>query len=60
MTNYDKLVKNVLDHLHNWYVIGQMDSNFDEDLAKRDVHKILKLVENYRPSPAPSRWRASD
>lgn len=61
MTHYDKLVDAITDTIYNWYVTGQMDSEFPEDLAKRDAHKILEMVEEFQTNRVKlNQWRATD
>lgn len=38
-----------------------MDSEFPEELAKRDAHKILEMVEEFQTNHTKvTQWRASD
>ena len=61
MSDYDKLIDSITNTIYNWYVTGQMDSEFPEDLAKRDAHKILEMVEEFQTVyPSIKQWRASD
>ena len=61
MTHYDKLVDAITDTIYNWYVTGQMDSEFPEDLAKRDAHKILEMDEEFQTNRVNlNQWRATD
>ena len=61
MTDYDKLIDSITDTIYNWYVTGQMDSQFPEDLAKRDAHKILEMVEEFQTNRTKvTQWRATD
>jgi hypothetical protein len=61
MTHYDKLVDSITNTIYNWYVTGQMDSKFPEDLAKRDAHKILEMVEEFQSTRSKvNQWRATD
>jgi hypothetical protein len=60
MTRYDKLIDCITDVIYTWYVTGQMDSQFDNESAKRDAHEILEMVEEYQSSPLSRQWRASD
>jgi hypothetical protein len=61
MTHYDYLVDSITDTIYNWYVTGQMDSEFPEDLAKRDAHKILEMVEEFQSTRNKvTQWRATD
>ena len=61
MTHYDKLVDSINDTIYKWYVTGQMDSEFPEELAKRDAHKILEMVEEFQTNRSKvTQWRATD
>jgi hypothetical protein len=60
MTHHDKLIDSLTDILYTWYVTGQMDSRFDEKLAKDGAQQILEIVEEYQSSPLVKAWRASD
>lgn len=61
MTHYDYLVDSISDTIYKWYVTGQMDSEFPEELAKRDAHKILEMVEEFQANRTKiTQWRASD
>lgn len=61
MTHYDYLVDSISDTIYKWYVAGQMDSEFPEDLAKRDAHKILEMVEEFQTNRTKvTQWRATD
>jgi len=61
MSNYDKLIDSITDTIYDWYVAGQRDCEFPEDLAKRDAHKILEMVEEFQTvEPSVKQWRASD
>jgi hypothetical protein len=61
MSNYDKLIDSITDTIYDWYVAGQRDCEFPEDLAKRDAHKILEMVEEFQTvEPSVKPWRASD
>ncbi len=61
MSNYDKLIDSITDTIYDWYVAGQRDCEFPEDLAKRDAHKILEMVEEFQTvDPSVKQWRASD
>ena len=38
-----------------------MDSEFPEELAKRDAHKILEMVEEFQTNRTKvTQWRATD
>jgi hypothetical protein len=61
MTHYDKLIDSISDKLYTWYVTGQMDSNYDDQMAKRDAHEILNIVEEFQTTRTKvMQWRASD
>ena len=61
MTHYDKLIDAISDKLYTWYVTGQMDSQFDDKMAKEDAHEILKIVEEFQSKREQlKQWRASD
>ena len=61
MSDYDKLIDSITNTIHEWYITGNMDSKFPEDLAKRDAHKILEMVEEFQTVyPSIKQWRASD
>jgi len=63
MTYYDKLIDSISDKLYTWYVTGQVDSQFDDEMAKKDAHEILTIVEefqNIRNKLNKTRWRATD
>jgi len=61
MSNYDRLIDSITDTIYDWYVAGQRDCEFPEDLAKRDAHKILEMVEEFQTvDPSVKQWRASD
>jgi hypothetical protein len=61
MTHYDRLVDSITNTIYNWYVTGQMDSEFREELAKRDAHKILEMVEEFQTNRTKvTQWRATD
>jgi len=61
MSNYDRLIDSITDTIYDWYVAGQRDCEFPEDLAKRDAHKILEMVEEFQTvEPSVKQWRASD
>lgn len=61
MSNYDRLIDSITDTIYDWYVAGQRDCEFPEDLAKRDAHKILEMVEEFQTvEPSVKPWRASD
>jgi len=61
MSNYDRLIDLITDTIYDWYVAGQRDCEFPEDLAKRDAHKILEMVEEFQTvEPSVKQWRASD
>jgi hypothetical protein len=61
MTHYDKLIDSISDKLYTWYVIGQMDSQFDGKLVKKDAHEILTMVEEFQSIRTKvAQWRASD
>jgi len=48
MTHYDKLIDSISDKLYTWYVIGQIDSHFDAEMAKKSAHEILTIVEEFQ------------
>lgn len=61
MTDYDKLIDSITNTIYEWYVAGQRDSEFPEDLAKRDAHKILEMVEEFQTNRSKvTQWRATD
>jgi hypothetical protein len=61
MTHYDKLIDSISDKLYTWYVIGQMDSQFDSKLVKKEAHEILTIVEEFQNNRTKvNQWRASD
>lgn len=61
MSDYDKLIDSITSTIYEWYVAGQRDCEFPEDLAKRDAHKILEMVEEFQTVyPSIKQWRASD
>lgn len=47
MTNYDKLIDTIVNELYQIYYT--MD-DWNEDLAKRNAHKILEIVEEFQSS----------
>jgi hypothetical protein len=61
MTHYDKLIDSIENTLYTWYVTGQMDSHFNDEMAKRDAHEVLKMVEEFQQKRTDiKQWRASD
>jgi hypothetical protein len=61
MSNYDRLIDSITDTIYDWYVAGQRDCEFPEDLAKRDAHKILEMVEKFQSThDKVTQWRATD
>jgi hypothetical protein len=61
MTHYDKLIDTISDKLYTWYVTGQMDSQFDDEMAKKDAHEILTIVEEFQSVRTKvNQWRATD
>ena len=61
MTHYDKLIDSISDKLYTWYVTGQLDSQFNDGMAKKDAHEILTMVEEFQSiRNKVNQWRASD
>jgi hypothetical protein len=61
MTHYDKLIDSISDKLYTWYVTGQIDSKFNDKMAKEDAHEILTMVEEFQSVRNKlKQWRASD
>ena len=61
MTHYDRLIDSITDKLYIWYVTGQMDSQFNDEMAKKDAHEILTMVEEFQNNRTKlTQWRASD
>jgi hypothetical protein len=60
MTQYDKLMDVIKDHLYAYYLSGQKDDGWDEADAKESAHMILEVVEKFQATPTVARWRASD
>lgn len=60
MTQYDKLMDVIKNHLYAYYLSGQKDDGWDEADAKESAHIILQAVEEYQSVPTVARWRASD
>jgi hypothetical protein len=61
MTHYDKLIDTILDKLYTWYVTGQMDTHFNDEMAKKDAHEILTIVEEFQSVRTKvNQWRATD
>ncbi|NDB57795.1 hypothetical protein EB001_05060 [bacterium] len=61
MTHYDKLIDIILDKLYTWYVAGQIDSQFDAEMAKKSAHEILTIVEEFQANRNKlTQWRATD
>lgn len=60
MTQYDKLMDSIKNHLYAYYLSGHHDAGWDEADAKESAHTILQAVEEYQSVPTVARWRASD
>ena len=61
MTNYDKLMDVIKDHLYAYYITGQHNDGWDESDAKESAHMILETVEKYQSVYSRNnQWRASD
>lgn len=61
MTNYDKLMDTIKDHLYGYYISGQHDDKWDEDDAQSSAKSILEAVEEFQSKSAKlNQWRASD
>ena len=60
MTQYERLLTEIKDHLFTYYSSGNHDDGWDEADASESAHMILQAVEQYHSLPTVARWRATD
>ena len=61
MTNYDRLMDTIKDHLYGYYISGQHNDGWDESDAQESSMMILEAVEEFQSKCTKlNQWRASD
>lgn len=61
MTNYDRLMDVIKDHLYGYYISGTHKDGWDESDAQETASMILQAVEEFQDKRTKlNQWRASD
>ena len=60
MTQYERLITEIKDHLFTYYSSGSHDDGWDEADANESAHMIVEIVEKFQSIPTVARWRATD
>jgi hypothetical protein len=60
MTQYERLLTEIKDHLFTYYSSGSNDDGWDEADANESAHMIVEIVKKFESIPTVAKWRATD
>jgi len=60
MTQYERLLTEIKDHLFTYYSSGSHGDGWDEADASESAHEIVEIVKKFESIPTVAKWRATD